>query len=154
MGGNKTKNRRKMNMKKRIASVLSLILVISFVLGTNAFAVTDDLITVSKDMTWTVVNYLSRSGSDTFVTASVSSVYPDSGSDNFTRIQVGLKRTPNQPSPDTMINWGGYYVLYEGEGSTKVQILDQYLSTETVRICFRGNDPDYGANAVVSYSSN
>ncbi|MGB8455028.1 MAG: hypothetical protein WCD89_22195 [Anaerocolumna sp.] len=142
-----------MKVKKKIASVISLVLVLGFIMGTNAFAATDQIITVGKDMTWKDVDYLYRSGLDPYITASCSSVYPDSGTDNFTRIQVGLKRTPNSPSPDTIINWGGYYVLYEGEGDTKVQILDNYLSAYNIRICFRGNDPDYGANAVVSYST-
>lgn len=141
-------------MKKKIFAVLSLVLITSTIIGTNVFAVTDQIISVSKNMTWTDVDYLYRSGIDPYVTASCSSVYPNSGEDNFTRIQVGLKGTPNSPSGETIINWYGSYTLYEGEGDTKVQILDQYLSYKNIRICFRGNDPDYAAKAVVSYSTN
>ena len=50
------------------------------------------------------------------------------------------------------ITSNNYVVLNENNTtSTKIYIKNGKLNTSYIRFAFRGNDPDYGAGAVVNY---
>lgn len=97
---------------------------------------------------WSGSYSVSRSGAYGYVSAECNSVYPLSGSDNFTQIQVTVVSNNN-----TTIMDGGYTVLKEGAGMYRLRIKDGYLNLKTVYFKFRGNSSS-AANAVVSYEGN
>ncbi|MCM1091392.1 MAG: hypothetical protein NC092_08200 [Butyrivibrio sp.] len=103
---------------------------------------------LSANQVWTGSYSISRTGDYSYVYARCNSVYPPSGTDNFTKIQARLVN-----SSGTLIMTATYVVLNESEGYKKLYIADGYLNENPVYIQFRGNTKD-AAEAIVSYYSN
>lgn len=97
---------------------------------------------------WTGSYSASRSGAYRYVNAQCNSVYPISGEDNFTRIQVTVVSNNN-----TTILEDEVATLTEGQGMETLNIKNGYLNLRTVYFKFRGNSSS-AANAVVSYKGN
>lgn len=132
-------------MMKKIRVYLATILVLSFIVGTNVSAAT---ISVGLNQQWSSGFTIYRTKSYSYIYSKCESVYPTSGVDNFTKIQVNLKN-----SNDTIIG-EKTVVLTEGEDYSKVTIKDGYLNLSSVLAVYRGNDPAYSAHAVVYHYSN
>ncbi len=106
---------------------------------------TSRTIELPKDQVWTAKFSEPRTGKYSQVSAECDSVYPLSGSDNFTRIHC---RVVNQSG--TVISAQSYYVLTEGMSSTYIPIKEGYLNLSVVYFQFRGNS-NSPAYAAVSY---
>ncbi len=87
----------------------------------------------------------SRSGQENSVFAKCDSVYPESGWDTFTKIQVRVADTYSN-----IISADSYYTLTEGEGYTTIPLNDTGKKVSTVYFQFRGNT-NKAANASVTY---
>lgn len=99
---------------------------------------------------WTASAPVDRSVNYSYVSASLSTVYPLHGSDNFKKIQARIVTLTDKP---VCIMTSSYEVLTEGDGYFKLKIMEGYLSLKTVWIQFRGNS-DSAAYAVVNYKGN
>ena len=106
---------------------------------------TSRTIELPSNQVWTAKFSEPRTGRYSQVAAECDSVYPLSGSDNFTRIQC---RVVNQSG--TVITGNDYYRLTEGMPSTYITIEEGYLNLSVVYFQFRGNTPS-PAYTVVSY---
>lgn len=106
-------------------------------------------ISLPKNQVWTGKYSVTRSGNVSYVFASLDSVYPASGTDNYEKIQARIVN-----GQGTMIlRDGSYATLKEGTGYQKLYIKDGYLNEKTVYLQFRGNSND-AAEAVVNYLGN
>ena len=133
-----------MNKKKRITTII-VATAMFCMMAMSALADTKVVVFLPEDQVWTSSMSVPRSGAYSFVWASCDSVYPLTGSDNFSRIQTRLV-----DSEEMRIMEDGYVVLKEGGGYEKLNIMDEYLDLETVYIQFRGNTY-LSAEAVVNY---
>lgn len=84
-----------------------------------------------------------RTGNYSYVEVTCHSVYPESGSDNFSRMQV---RIADMYSNDL----SSIYTIKEGDGANKIYLLEGYLNTKNIYYEFRGNS-NSDAYAVVTY---
>lgn len=111
-------------------------------------AASNVVVYLPQNQLWTGAYSTSRSTAYSYVSAECNSVYPLSGSDNFTQIQVTVVSNNN-----TTILKGEVATLTEGQGMKSLTIKDGYLDLRTVYFKFRGNSSS-AANAVVSYQGN
>ena len=131
-------------MKKTYTILLTLIMVITVCMP--AMAGTKVNITIPKNQVWSTKKSDSRTGYNGYVSARCHSVYPESGTDNFSKIQCRVVSS----SGNVMVE-KSYYVLSESaSAATDMNIKDGYFNLKTVYFQFRGNSSD-AANAVVSY---
>lgn len=133
-----------MNKKKKITTVI-VAMAMFCMMSISALAATNVVVSLPKDQAWTSKKSVTRTGSYSYIEASCDSVYPTSGSDNFSKIQA---RVVN--SAGTLIMTKDYEVLKEGDGYQELHIKDGYLALDTVYIQFRGNSSS-AAEAVVNY---
>lgn len=112
-------------------------------------AASNVVVYLPKNQLWTGPYSASRSGNNRYVSAKCNSVYPLSGTDNYTQIQVTVVSNNN-----TTILEGEVATLTEGQNMTRLNIKNGYLNLRTVYFKFRGNKPELDANAVVSYEGN
>lgn len=98
---------------------------------------------------WTYGRPVTRSGKNNYISVSLESVYPLSGTDTFKRIQVCVAKDPM----GGLIMEKDYETLTEGAGYKDIEIKNGYLDLETVYLQFRGNT-EKAAEAVVSYKGN
>ena len=110
-------------------------------------ALASTMISLPENQVWTSKAAISRTGSFSFVYAKCESVYPSSGSDNFTKIQTRLVNSSGK-----LIMKKDYETLTEGKASSLLYIKEGYLADKTVYIQFRGNT-NAAAEAVVDYYS-
>ncbi len=136
-----------MNRKKRIITIIVAMAMLCM-MSMTAFADTNVHISLPKDQVWTSSYAVSRTGKYSYVSASLDSVYPISGSDYFTKIQARLVN-----SVGLLIMTSTYEVLKEGDGYQQLQIKEGYLASKTVYIQFRGNTSS-AAEAIVNYLGN
>lgn len=132
-------------MKKKI--IISFILTLMIVLnGMSTFAaVSNKSITIQADQVWSISLSDKRSTNYSHVSAGCDTVYPFSGSDNFSKIQT---RVVN--SSGTVISTQSYTVLQEGSGMKNISLKEGYLGLSTVYFQFRGNSSS-SAKAIVDY---
>lgn len=114
----------------------------------TAFADTGVHISLPKDQVWTSGQAVSRTGNYSYVSVSLDSVYPTSGSDYFTKIQAKLVNRIG-----VLIMTSNYVILKEGDGYQNLHIQEGYLASKLVYIKFRGNT-DAAAEAIVNYTGN
>lgn len=139
-------------MKKRILSIIITTIILMSMIGTNALAVTvpssviNRDITVGKDQKWTYVAPISRTTKYSYFKASCTTVHPTGGTDNFEYIQATGK------TMDGLV-WGSIATIREGYGYYKITLSDGYLDQKYIAVYFRGNSPNYGAEATVSFYS-
>lgn len=140
---------KEMNKKKGIITAI-VAMAMFCMTSISAFAATtsveNKLIYLPENQKWSNNDTMSRSGCNNFVSASLSSVYPESGNDSYTRIQVRIL----SPSGYDIMDGVDYVVLHEGQGYQPITIRNGWLFLENVRIQFRGNKND-DAYAIVSY---
>ena len=105
-------------------------------------------ISLPKNQVWTGKLSVTRSGNVSYVSASVDSVYPTSGTDNFEKVQARVVNAQGN-----LIMSENYVVIKEGTSYQKLYIKDGYLNEKTVYLQFRGNT-DAAAEAVVNYLGN
>lgn len=106
---------------------------------------TSRTIELPSNQVWTAKFSEPRTGKYSQVSAKCDSVYPPSGSDNFTQIQC---RVVNQSG--TVISEQSFYRLTEGTPSTYITLKEGYLNLSVVYFQFRGNSSQ-PANAAVTY---
>ncbi len=133
-----------MNKKKRIITIITTMAMFCM-MTMSTLAATDVVIFLPENQVWTSSEPVSRSGEYSYVWVSCDSVYPLSGTDNFSKIHTRLV-----DSSATPIMTSNYVILLEGSGYQKLNIMDEYLDLETVYIQFRGNT-SLPAKAVVNY---
>lgn len=133
-----------MNKKKGIITIITTMAMFCM-MAMSALAATDVVVFLPENQVWTSGAPVSKPGSSSCVWVSCDSVYPLSGTDNFSRIQTRLV-----DSSETLIMKNNYVTLLEGSGYQRLDIQEQYLDLETVYIQFRGNT-SLPAKAVVNY---
>lgn len=105
---------------------------------------------LAPNQVWSSKYTVERSCQYSYVFAALKSVYPTSGTDNFTKIQARLVSNSGISITD---NNSGYVVLKEGAGDQQIFVKNGYLNVPTVYIQFRGNT-DARAIALVEYFGN
>lgn len=135
-----------MNKKKRTITIIVTIAMFCM-MSMTALAAVNVHVTLPKNQVWTSKIAVSRSGKYSYVAASLDSVYPLSGSDNYEKIQTRLVNS----SETTILEDADYVVLKEGDKYTKLHIKEGYLDNKTVYIQFRGNT-NAAAEAIVNYN--
>lgn len=133
-----------MSRRKRITIIIVAMLMFCM-MSMSALAAINVHISLPKDQVWTDSLDVSRTAGFSYVKASCDSVYPTSGSDNFTKIQVRIVN-----SSGALIMTSNYEVLKEGDGYKMLYIKEGYLANKTVYLQFRGNS-SAAAEAVVNY---
>lgn len=136
------------SMKEKLKKFLAIMgvfgIIFSMSLVTNA--VDKKQISLPANMKWTAKYSTSRNTSYSYSRARCHSVYPESGSDNFSRMRC---RVVN--SSGTVISASSYTILTEGaSGNTRISLREGYLNLSTVYFQFCGNTKA-SAQAVVSY---
>ena len=136
-----------MSKKKSLVSMV-LVFAMFVTLCIPAMAASNQTITLPVNQAWVTAGSDTRTGKVGFVNARNHSVYPTSGTDNFTTIQCKITN-----SSGTRISVDSYVQLKEGaSASSRIDILDGYLTIKTVYFKFRGNT-NKSAKAVVSYNA-
>lgn len=131
-------------MKKMYTIIVAII--IASTMCIPAFAATRKNIYIPENQAWTSKMSDSRAGNNGDVSATCHSVYPLSGTDNFSKIQCR-----SVSSEGVLIVQNEYYVLTEGKGAVLMELRNGYHNLSTVYFQFRGNT-NKDAYAVVSYS--
>lgn len=115
-----------------------------FVMGMPSFAAYKQSISLPENQVWKTAGSVSRSGNYSTVGARCHSVYPESGTDNYTTIQCralnssGVAITSVTKLHETAADY------------TLISIKEGYLSATSVTFQFRGNTSN-AASAIVSY---
>lgn len=134
-------------MKKieRIFSTLMLVGICVFASAFNSLAGYSDIY-ILPNQAWTgdFENTDSRSTAYSTVHAKLNTVYPESGTDFFTKIQVRVTNGYGLVISDI-------YTLTEGKDVSAIPIKEGYLDTTFVGFAFRGNS-SASAYASVYYS--
>lgn len=133
-----------MNKKKGIVTIIVAIAMFCM-MSMSVLADSDVHISLPENQVWTTGLSMTRTGMFSYVYAACNSVYPESGSDNYTRIQTRLVN-----SSGTLIMTKDHETLKEGDAVTPLYIKEGYLSYSTVYIQFRGNT-NKSAKAIVEY---
>jgi hypothetical protein len=138
-----------MKFAKKLIPVAVVVLMFLFTC-LSALAATYDasgqVVYLASGQLWTKGYGATHDGAYSKVGAMCHSVYPISGSDNFSKIQCKVTNTL-----DEVIATKPYVTLSEGAKDYTVITLDEgNISTPTVYFHFRGNT-DEQAQAVVSY---
>ncbi len=130
------------HLKTALITVLTVALIVI-----PTFAATDVQIYINPNQAWSdgYDTTDTRSKNYGYCTAACRSVYPLSGSDNFSRIQVRV----TDPYGSCIMQ-KTYEVLKEGGGNQTLELDDDLLSWTSVRFQFRGNSSSE-AYAVVDY---
>lgn len=137
-----------MKKLKSMKKIVAVILIATFVLSSSilSLAVSADVY-IPANQAWTSDsdNTDSRSGNYSTVYARCHTVYPDSGTDSFSKIQV-------QVTNGYGVNVSNVYILSEtASSSTEIPIKEGYLGIRFVGFKFRGNSSS-DANSSVSYN--
>lgn len=122
-----------------------IIFVMLLTMALPAFATYKQNIFLPKDKKWMTAGHETRNFDYSYVRARCHSVYPESGTDNFTTIKCQVKN-----SSGTVISKQTYSLKESASSNTKVYIKEGYLSASPVYFQFRGNT-NKPAYAVVSY---
>lgn len=125
-----------MRAKKIIVTAIMIVTLMTMTVMT-AFAESETDITVRlpENQVWKTATTLKRSGAYSNVKAKCDSVYPISGTDHFTKVQVRITNEFGRLIMNTE-----YTTLTEGKDYTSIAIKQGYLKTEKVRFQFRGNN--------------
>lgn len=138
-------------MKKKIVSVVSMVLLLCMVFSTNIYVASSrrETITLLKNQIWNERSPVTRSMASSKVYARCYAVYPtDGGGDTFTKIRVRLRDGDGYILSDIK-------TLYDtATENTTIIIKDGYLDRQKIYFVFSGNNPDYGAYADVYYDGN
>lgn len=132
-------------MKNKCITVLSVLFVCSLVFSTNVFASRTTLY-LPSNQNWVNTLLTTRTGSSEYTEAQLYAVYPPKGGkDNFryARVRVLTKSGTVMANEITLDE--------QSTSRQKVYIRSGYLSHREIRFQFRGNHPDYDANADVEY---
>lgn len=138
-------------MNRKIISVIVTSLVMTFILGTTAFAASSYFnqdINLPANQVYVAAAPIERSMKYKDVYAALLAVRPPAGgTDNYEKVQVQL-RNMNGIIIGTATNW----TLSEVSTTfSTLTIKDGYYDTQYVYFHFRGNNPSYAAVATVSY---
>lgn len=131
-------------MKRKIVTGLTVIALLAMSC-ISSFAVLNKQIYLPPNQAWMTAGSVTRTGNFSYTKAGCDSVYPTSGSDNFTRIQVRLKNAGGM-----VISTKASTVLTEGNGTEKIYLREGYMATTPVTFQFRGNSSS-AAYAIVDY---
>lgn len=138
-------------MKKKIVSVVSVVLLLCMVFSTNVYVASSrrETITLLKNQLWNERSPVTRSLKNNFAYARCYAVYPtDGGTDNFEKIRVRVRDGNGVILSDVK-------TLSEKAGSSeKITLKNNYLDQTQIYFVFAGNNPDYGAYADVYYDGN
>lgn len=137
-------------MKKKIMAVMLVagLMVMNYV---STFAVVHQEIYIPRDQTWmTAPNSVVNDGNYSYVGAGCNAVYPISGADNFTRIQVRVRNINAISITEASV---GYVVLNEADEDQRVDLKEGYISNTPIYFQFRGNSSE-PAYANVNYYAN
>lgn len=132
-------------MKRKSVTVLTLcgLFVINSI---PIFAASNQQISLPKNQAWMTAGSETRTGNFSYARAGCDAVYPETGNDNFSKIQVRLKN-----SNGSVISKESYTVLTEGNGTEKIYLKEGYMNTSSVTFQFRGNSSS-SAKAIVDYN--
>lgn len=133
-------------MKNKIMSLVAFVFVVCTIMSTSSLAARS-IVSLPANQVW-VYRTLTRSGNYSYLNVNLHDVYPESGFDTYTRIQVQMTNTSN-----VNIAVGTPTVIYEGQGLYKYHLREGYVSTKTIRFQFRGNSSK-PALADVTYLAN
>ena len=137
---------------KKVVSMFITVMLVGLMCCINVFAssATNQYVRVPAGSSYFPGNVnVTRTKNYSYVSVNIQSVYPDSGTDTFTKCKVKLYRAD---ATNTAIS--NEYTLTEGSGYKSVYIKDGYLNLSTVGLYFAGNNPNYGANILYSYNGN
>jgi hypothetical protein len=137
-----------MRKQRRLATCFATLAVIG-IISLPTFAAENVYVYLPINQVWSDRNETqdSRTGNYNTVSARCHSVYPDTGTDNYSHIQVRVVNAYG-----TLISNDPYLVLNEGSASPSyLSIKEGYLGLTQVYFQFRGNT-NASANAIVSYS--
>lgn len=131
-------------MKKIIISFTVIFFMLVMSISVRASS-TEKLIYLPSNQIWTdrTDNAGQRTGNYSYTEVRCHSVYPESGFDTFSKMQVRLSDMYHNIISNT-------YVLTEGSSFTKVYLLEGTLSVNDIYYEFRGNS-NSSAYAVVTY---
>lgn len=116
----------------------------ALVVSVPVFSATNQTISLPKNKVWVDAGDAIRSGNYSAVRARCHSVYPDSGTDDFTKIRCRVQNSSDTVISDTVI------LSETASDYTSIEIREGYISASPVTFQFRGNT-NAAANAVVSY---
>lgn len=135
-------------IKKKIMTLVSVVLMAMMICGTQVFAVRETIVVI-PNQAWNQRPSISRSGSHYYGTASCYAVYPlDNSTDYFSRVRVRITNGYQTNSPISDV-----YYLSETGGEVKVYIKDGYAALRSISFGFSGNS-DKAAYADVYYTGN
>lgn len=136
-----------MTMKKGIATIVAAMAMFCM-MSMSVLADMDVVISLPENQVWTSGASIQRTGNYSYVWAGCDSVYPKSGTDNFSKIQARIV-----DSSGVLIMSKDYEVLSEESPiDTRLFIKEGYLNNRIVYIQFRGNT-NKPAEAIVDYYS-
>lgn len=136
-------------LKKACSFIFSVCVIASMLIFPASAAEKRETISVYDHQVWYQTDAVTRTANYSFGYARAYAVWPlGGGTDNFHKIQTAIQTTGRNNISDV-------YVLDETETSnTKISIYEGKLSYKTIVFAFRGNSPNYGASAYVSYNPN
>jgi hypothetical protein len=131
----------KLHFKELVVSML----VILFMMGMTVSATSSSGVQIflPEKQAWVNSSTETRSGAYSYVTATLDSVYPPSGTDNYTHAQVQIRTTNN-----LVLAGNSPIVLDEGYGYN-IYLPQGYLNYTYIDFYYRGNT-NQPASAVVS----
>lgn len=134
---------------KSVKEVLTTILVMMILVGNTVVAtgtpVTSSVIYLPKNQSLVPIDGGRRTCDYNFVKIKCVSVYPPSGEDNYTKIQIRVKCGN--------ISMNSWTPITEGADYTKVYMKDGYGNISKITYQLRGNNAKYDAYTVVTYDS-
>lgn len=131
-------------MKKKIITCITIIALVA-INNIAVFAAANQQISLPANQVWTAKYTEGRSRRYSYVLTCCDAVYPISGTDNFSRIQVRVLN-----GSGTVISEQSYTVIQEGAPTSKIPLKEGYLSALSIDFQFRGNSAS-AAKAVVDY---
>lgn len=126
-----------------------LVTMVTFVLITGTYisaaGFTNRVFNIPQNQQLVYSSSYNRSGNYPYVTARLHSVYPPSGNDNYSKLQLGNEHAG-------VIH--GYIVAEEGHtNDIKLYVRQDMLTVKPVRLVMRGNSAALSCYAVVSFDA-
>lgn len=133
-----------MKGRKILITLFAMVSMLTMSMQTMASAI-NKTIYLEPNQLWSdrIDNPGVRTGNYSYVEVTCHSVYPESGTDNFTKMQV---RISNMYSADV----SSIYTIKEGDGANKIYLYEGYLNAKNIYYLFRGNS-NSDAYALVTY---
>lgn len=136
-------------MKKKVISLVSVVLMAIMICGTQVFAVRETTVVI-PGQGWNQRPSVSRTGSYSYGTVQCYAVYPTDGSVDF--MHLARVRIANGYSTNQIIS--NVHTLSETGGAVNIPISEGYQSLRSISFGFSGHSASDGAYIDVYYTGN